>query len=370
MANDVTPAWLPKEVAAHYSFPLDKTGKGQRLAVISLGGKIDLTELAKDFQDLGIEMPDIRLVDVDAEEISKDQDSWPTQETHLDLEIVGSICPDSKITLYRGPNPNGMAAAVNKAVEDQNTVISISWGNTEKSSSPTSDLEKALQAARDAGITVCAAAGDGGSSDTKAATGGAGPAKDGKAHVDYPASSPDVMGCGGRKEMEGEDGTSCEVVWNVDGELGGTSGGGVSEYFAPPTWQQEAGIEIPCVNDGKTGRVVPDVTAVAAAADWRIYHDGQKEITGGTSATAPLWASLFVLINEIRAENGKAPLGFVNEHLYKLGCQGGYFNDVTTGNNRPTPDYPGYDAGPGFDACSGWGTPIGDKITQALTALD
>ncbi|MCH9651693.1 MAG: S53 family peptidase [Deltaproteobacteria bacterium] len=370
MAEESTTAWLPKEVAEHYGYPLEKTGKGQSIAVISLGGKVDLEELSKDFEDMGMEMPDISLVDVDAENIPASQDSWPTQESHLDLEVVGCICPDSKITLYRGPNPSGMAACVNKAIEDENTVISISWGSTEKSSSPTSDLEKALEAAREANITVCAASGDGGSSDTRASTGGAGPAKDGKAHVDYPASSPNVLGCGGTKEVQDDDGQCSEIVWNVDGKLGGTSGGGVSEYFPPPSWQTKAGIDIRCVNDGSTGRIVPDVSAVASAADWRIYDEGKEQVTGGTSATAPLWASLFVLINEMRGEQGKKNLGFVNEELYKIAAQGGYTIDITEGNNRPDPDYPGYDAGPGFDACSGWGSPVGAKLTEALVALD
>ena len=81
---------------------------------------------------------------------------------------------------------------------------------------------------------------------------------------------------------------------------------------------------------------------------------------------APLWAAFITLVNEARQAAGKSRLGFVNERLYELAPKGGLFNGITIGTNRPSPDYPGYDAKPGFDACTGWGSPIGEKLFAAL----
>jgi kumamolisin len=243
-----------------------------------------------------------------------------------------------------------------------------------------SPLEKALEAARVAGVTVCVSASDWGSSNTRGPSmmlPGAAP--DGGAHVCYPASSPLVLACGGTELMEMEDGSGVQTerVWNnavKDGkaaERGGATGGGVSRQFDIPEWQTRAGVRIDCVSTGKTGRVVPDVAGLAAAADWKIYVIGHGvSPDGGTSAVAPLWASLILMANQLRAEAGKGPLGHVNERLYELAAAGGVFRDVTVGDNRSAPAYPCYAAGPGFDACTGWGAPEGEALIKALVALD
>jgi len=197
------------------------------------------------------------------------------------------------------------------------------------------------------------------------------PAPGNVAQVDYPASNPNVLACGGT-ELVLQNGQHTEWVWNNTNtsRKGGAGGGGVSRLFGVPDYQANAGIKIPSVNDGSTGRVVPDVAGLAAAGDWNIFESDQGELIGGTSAVAPLWASLIALINEGRAQQGKAALGFVNDKLYALAAQGGLFNDVVNGNNSIAENYPGYEATAGFDACSGWGTPIGAKIVKALLAAD
>lgn len=255
----------------------------------------------------------------------------------------------------------GFALAVEQAVRDGNSVISISWGGPEYASSASDPLNAALKLAFDAGCTVCVATGDDGATDG---------VSDGKAHCDYPASSPLVLACGGTELVKNSTGTTEEIVWNSTG----ATGGGVSVAFELPSWQADAAIKIPSVNPPGTevGRVVPDVAGLAAGGDWLIFEGGQGHGEGGTSAVAPLWAALLVLVNEKRAANCKGPVGFVNQAMYEKARveQSALFLDVVKGNNRfPGPADPGYDAQRGFDACTGWGVPDGEAISNFLSEL-
>ena len=110
------------------------------------------------------------------------------------------------------------------------------------------------------------------------------------------------------------------------------------------------------VDTGKPGRGVPDVAGNAdPATGYSILVDGQQQTVGGTSAVAPLWAGLILLLN---ASLGK-PVGFLQPQIYVASASGG-FHDITQGNN------PAYSAGPGWDACSGNGSPNGGGLLKAL----
>lgn len=364
--TEIFPFYHPISIARMYGFPLTQTGKDQSIAIISLGGQLNLDDLKKDFSTLRVPYPDIQVVNVD--EIPDKQNSKYPVETHLDVEVIGSICSDATITIYRGNNSNGFAPAVKRAIDDDNDVISISWGNTEDHGDKKSEMERVLRQAAHKRITVCVATGDGGSSNYRnQQTGAAIPAPDGHAHVQYPASSPWVLACGGT-ELVTMNHKHYEAVWNNSSIGGGAGGGGVSNVFPRPAYQLQAGIDIKSINDGKSMRVVPDVAGLAADGDWVIAEGGKSTPIGGTSAVAPLWASLIALVNEQRAAAGKVRLGFINKRLYELGAKG-LMSDVLLGNNRSGPHYPGYDATPGFDACTGWGTPTAE-LAKALFELD
>ena len=279
-------------------------------------------------------------------------------EVGLDIEVIGAIAPDARIAVYFAPNTDqGFIDAVTTAVHDtQNapSVISISWGGPE--SSWTAQARQALdQAFADAvslGVTVCVASGDNGAGD------GVG---DGKAHVDFPASSPHALGCGGTRLQADGTTITAESVWN-SGSQGGASGGGVSDTFAPPDWQLSAGLP-PSANAGdRVGRGVPDVAGNAdPATGYQIEVDGRQLTIGGTSAVAPLWAGLITLLNQ---GLGK-PIGFLNPLLYSLGRDTAALRDITTGNNTVAGS-PGYDAGPGWDCCTGLGSPNGTSLLGTL----
>jgi hypothetical protein len=187
-------------------------------------------------------------------------------------------------------------------------------------------------------------------------------ANDGKVHVDYPASSPYVLGCGGTSVTLAADGDSIaeEVVWNDRGARG--TGGGISEFYAVPDFQ--SGTPLPASpSDGRRGRGVPDVAAAAAETNgYRIFVDGSEVVASGTSAVAPLWGAFIALLNEQRG----TPLGFVNSQLYQAT---GLLRPVTTGDNKDSNGDLGYPAGPGWSACTGLGTPKGAEITAAFTAV-
>ena len=177
---------------------------------------------------------------------------------------------------------------------------------------------------------------------------------DGQQHVDFPASSPHVVACGGTKlEASGTTITS-EVVWNES--TGGATGGGISAVFPVPSYQQ--GITLPTSANpgGKAGRGVPDVAGDAdPETGYNIVTDGSATVVGGTSAVAPLWAGLIARINGARTQ----PVGFINTLLYGAPAS---FHDITSGTNGA------YSAGPGWDACTGLGSPIGTAIATTLDA--
>jgi kumamolisin len=353
-------AFTPVEVAHLYDFPSGLGGAGECVGIIELGGGYQQADLEVFFAASGRNVPTVVAVGVDggSNEPSGDPGS-ADGEVLLDIEVVGAIAPDARIAVYFAPNTDqGFIDAVTTAVHDAEnapSVISISWGGPE--SSWTAQAQQALdQAFADAavlGVTVCVASGDNGAGD------GVG---DGKAHVDFPASSPHALGCGGTRLQADGTTIAAESVWNSGGQ-GGASGGGISDTFAPPTWQLSAGLP-PSVNGGgRVGRGVPDVAGDAdPATGYRIEVDGRQLTIGGTSAVAPLWAGLIALLNE---GLGK-PIGFLNPLLYGLGSDTTALRDITTGSNTVAGS-PGYDAGPGWDACTGLGSPDGTRLLTALT---
>jgi kumamolisin len=299
-------------------------------------------------------------------------------EVVLDIEVAGAAAPGAKFVVYFAPNDatsSGFLDALTKAVHDTEnnlSVISISWGGPESMSTSNFQVEfdKALQAAAMLGITVCVAAGDNGAADM-------GPRVwDGQAHVDFPSSSPFSLSCGGTRLLTTNGAISSESVWNqnqadlspeagADGSFG-SGGGGVSGAFPVPDYQQQANVPGSLNPAGFKGRGVPDVSGDGDPdTGYNILVDGQQVQEGGTSAVAPLWAALIATINQ----KLKGRVGFVNPQLYSLSRASGAFHDITVGNNRVSFQQfknVGYDAGPGWDAASGLGSPDGTALSSAL----
>lgn len=347
----------PRQMAEHYGFPVDQyNGKGQKVAILIFGSAITAQEIEADLKRFGINDDNITIKMVD-DQVNPDPAVQSPVEVHLDVETIGSICPEAEITIYYSrTNNTSYETYFNPAIADGNKVISISFGAPEQEGNQNVDV---FQKAAEAGITVCIASGDDGSRDRL---------NNGKANADFPASTPYALACGGTMT----DGAGQEVVWNLEAQNEGAGGGGVSGIFPVPAWQEKDAADIKNVDTGRPGRVTPDVAALAAPGDWIIVLDDgtQEEQLGGTSAVAPLMSAFFTLVNQARAEAGKGAIGFVNDKLYGLSPRDTYFTDITEGNNKPTPDYPGYDAKVGFDACSGLGSPKGAALFKALVDMD
>jgi kumamolisin len=315
------------------------------------------------FGGLKLVVPSISSVSVDGAGNSPGLDAHADQEVALDVEIAGAVAPGARIVVYFAPFTergwvDGLAAAVGDKV-NRPSVISISWGYAEGepldgfewTEQAVQAVNETLQSAAAMGVSVCASSGDDGSNDR---------VNDGYAHVNFPASSPFVLGCGGTKLGAVNNKIVSEVAWN-DGP-GAAGGGGISAMNPLPKWQTG---QVPrSVNPGKnTGRGVPDVCANASpSTGYRMVCGGKSWVVGGTSGAVPLWAALIARINK---RVGR-PIGFFNPLLYsKFGKSGG-FRDIVAGSNDTTGRIGGYSAGPGWDACTGWGSPIGNALLSCF----
>jgi len=358
--------FFPAELATIYSFPAGN-GQGQTVGLLEFGGGYFPDDLSTFCKNANVNVPVVRTVSVN--NTPTNAKDGAEGEVMLDIEVVAGVCPASTIVVYFSSfDESGWVNVVDTAIHDQTnplTVISCSWGYAEDAAgawSPgaQSAINDSLQAATLLGITVCVAAGDDGSDDEVG---------DGHAHVDFPSSSPYVLAVGGTTLKESSVGKITETAWKDGDGLrknnGGSTGGGVSTIFPRPSWQT---VPVQSVNPGSIeGRVVPDVAADASANTgyWTVV-DGQGGASGGTSAAAPLWASLIARLN---ASLG-VPVGFLSPLLYQAGANGQPLGqtgcrDITSGNND-TASIGGYSSGPGYDAVTGWGVPIGTALESGL----
>ena len=345
-------AFTPNEIARLYRFPKRLDGSGQRIAIIELGGGYRVSELRRYFDHLGVAMPKIKALSVDGVRNRPGVHAHADSEVMLDIEVIGAIVPGAELLVYFAPlTDRGFIDAVLAAVFDERepSVLSISWGDAESnwSGQARQVMDQAFQAAALMGISVCCVSGDNGWTDGISGR---------RAHVDYPAASPYVLACGGTR-LEVLDGERVERVWNDAN--GSATGGGVSEYYPVPSWQ--LGARVPrSVNPSRhRGRGVPDVAGNADPdTGYRIrLNNAEFRALGGTSAVGPLWAALIAQMNERLGTR----LGFLNPLLYEAIAPEG-FNSVVKGSNGA------YRARLHWDACTGHGTPDGERLLAALSA--
>jgi kumamolisin len=346
----------PLDVARLYDFPTDATGKGQCIGIIELGGGYRSKDLTAYFSQLGVPKPRVTSISVDGGHNQATGDpNGPDGEVMLDIEVAGAVAPNAHIAVYFAANTDaGFLDAIKTAVHDTSnkpSVISISWGAAEAqwTQQAMQAMDGAFQDAAALGVTICVAAGDDGSADG---------VSDGQAHVDFPASSPNVLACGGTRLIGSGTQITSEIVWN-DGQGHGATGGGISAVFALPSWQSS--IVTTSVNPGnQTGRGVPDVAGNAdPVTGYEVRVDGQPAVIGGTSAVAPLWAGLIAQLNEKLPQ----PAGFLNPLLYGLPASSSAFHAITVGDNGD------YKAAPGWNACTGLGSPDGQQLYTALSTM-
>jgi kumamolisin len=325
-------------------------------------------------------------------------------EVNLDIEVVVAVAQNANVVVYFAPiTEQGWVDAITQIVADTTNdpdVLSISWGWSELEADADLDqpepwpfewtqqafnqMTQAFQSAAAIGMTVLVASGDNGSDCGE---------QDGNAHVMYPASDPWVISCGGT--IINQVAPLSEDTWNDNqaspqGAGGGATGGGISYLADPVTWQANANVPVSMNSDHRQGRGLPDVAGNASPnSGYDLWLYGQAlstlvitsgpgagnpfGVVGGTSAVAPLYAALIALINA--SLNKK--VGYLNPTLYSLGS-GGIFRDINDGVSNSVswtnadgsvggPSL-GYSSGPGWDACTGWGSINGEALLSALAA--
>jgi kumamolisin len=362
--------------AQRYNFPdqyngIKLDGTGQTIAIIELGGGYRNADLQTYFSEVGLPVPAVTSVAVDGVDNLPTKPGTADEEVMMDVEVAGTIAPKAKLVVYFAPSTDaGFVNAIRKAVHDPERrvdIISISWGGPEpvSGSAPQIDVQAYHDLFVDAAaqhITVCVASGDHG------VAGMAADAWDGGIHVDHPAVDPLVLACGGTQI----DANNNDVVWNDENPFdvssndggGWASGGGISKWFNDKWFQDhqfpsyQVNAKLPASIDGGThGRGVPDVAM--SAINYFVRVDSVEGAGGGTSAVAPLMAALVARLNQAKQKN----VGFLNTFLY---AHSGTLHDVTLGDNGIAGTISGYKAGPGWDACTGLGTPDGTAILSAL----
>jgi kumamolisin len=271
-------------------------------------------------------------------------------EVLLDIEVAGAIVPKANIIVYFTPNTDqGFYNAIMAVINDTHyapKIISISWGGPENQWAYPSiqAMNSAFKLAYAKGISVFVAAGDNGFTDGEGGR---------IAHVDFPGTCPFVTCCGGTYIQTSGGKITSETVWNDD-SLQSATGGGISDVFWVPWYQATTKIPV-SINPGhRHGRAIPDVSGCGdPQSGYNVLVDGEWQVVGGTSAVAPLWAALIARVNSLLGRN----LGFLNPLIYPP-ADHKFFNDITQGNNG------GYSAGPGYDCCTGWGSPNGSGVVH------
>eukprot|EP00697_Spironema_sp_BW2_P009776 gnl/Spiro4/2477_TR1193_c1_g1_i1.p1 gnl/Spiro4/2477_TR1193_c1_g1~~gnl/Spiro4/2477_TR1193_c1_g1_i1.p1 ORF type:complete len:568 (+),score=155.92 gnl/Spiro4/2477_TR1193_c1_g1_i1:43-1704(+) len=282
----------------------------------------------------------------------------------LDLEYVVGTAPNVSTTFWSikwtefGKDLLQWALDV-QAAPSPPLVHSISWGSSEAGAAAydsatmirtnTEFMKMGLQ-----GLSVLVASGDGG-------TGNTGLLGCKQFDPSWPASSPFVTTVGGTY-LTSSASTDTETAWSG-------SGGGFSNMWARPAWQDSAVAAYLAQHDilpaqkffNASGRAFPDVSALST--NFQVVYGGSTTSETGTSAATPVFAAMIALVNEARAAASKPPLGFLNPALYSLGAVG---VDVVAGNNKVAMCPKGFPATPGWDAVTGLGTPQYSTLVSGL----
>lgn len=341
IATRANTSFTPIQLASLYNFPTGD-GTGQKVGIIELGGGYVLNDIVTYFTQLGISgTPNITPVSIDGAFNNPNDTSGANYEVILDIEVIAAIVPKASIFVYFAPNSiQGFYNAINRAIIDGCKVISISWGAHERgwgSNTVLRQYDTMFASAAAAGVSIFCASGDNGSSDGAPGL-----------NVDFPASSPNVIGCGGTTLTAAVNSITSEVSWNNNT---GATGGGISRVFTKPTYQN--------IVSGLSARGVPDICGNAdPSTGYILNYQGSNIVIGGTSAVSPLWAALTVLCNQNLTSVGKNLAGFYLPLLYNNAvCR-----DIITGGNGA------FTAGSNWDPCTGLGSPNGTQLLNLLLA--
>lgn len=354
--------YFPQDIKQLYNIPSGLTGQGQTIGLLEFSNGYSLRDAQQFWSVHGVSSPQVSFVSVDGTQ--NDRGVSPNdEEATLDLQWAGAIAPGAHIVVYEangGGTYQQFAQAITRTLQYilndtqyQPSVLSMSYGDGEVSFSP-SDIQQwaPLISQLDAkGVTVCISSGDQGAYGLHNLNGPH------SRHADAPATVPKAIAVGGTSLQP--DGT--ETAWTYNSpQNGGATGGGYSSVFPQPAYQN--GI----TGTTGTGRGLPDIACNAdPATGYQIIFQGQPVIVGGTSVSSPVFAAVIALANEQREQQGLSALSGLATTLYGAALQPAY-RDITVGNNSFN-GVQGYDAVPGWDACTGFGSFDASKLISLLS---
>ncbi len=317
-------------------------------------------------------------------------------EVELDTELILSAAPHlGRLRIYEAANNDAAVLAEwAQIVQDAIPVVSTSWGQCElfMSSAMAQEENTLFSAAALQGQSIFAASGDTGSASCLAQN-----SNTPQLSADDPAAQPYVTGVGGTTLSLGTNGSyGDETSWNnppnsATGYAGGASGGGISIFWAAPSWQEGPGVNSPVSSATPCHTTLPqicrEIPDVSLHSDPNVGYllycsslavgcdpNGAWYSVGGTSAAAPLWAAMASLTNELSLRQAGTLLGFVNPLLYQISTQASQyaacFHDITTGNNDFAHLHDGlYAATPGYDMATGLGSYNAYALATMLVSM-
>ena len=348
---------------AAYAPGVTLTGTGQIVGLVEFDGYYP--------GDITIYEEQTGVPDVPLQRVLLDQfDGTPTtgadsgnSEVALDIEMTISMAPGlSRVVAFEaGPygQPNDVLESMSSSTYTNIKQFSCSWDFGPVTSSQQTTMDDYFMKLDTQGQSFFDASGDGGAATNAVPIG-------------PPDDDPYITLVGGTTLGTAGPGAPwlSETVWNAGMGPGvAGSSGGVSTTYSIPSWQ--TGVNMSSNNGSTAKRNCPDVAMVADNV-FIVADDGEFETTGGTSTASPLWAGFTALANQQAAAVGVSSVGFLNPALYYIGTNSGYtacFDDITVGNNTNA-DAIHYFAVPGYDLCTGWGSPSGGSLIIALTQPD
>lgn len=345
-------SYMGDDFRAAYASNISLTGAGQTVGLLEFDGYYAADIAAYESQ---AGLPNVPLTNVLLDGFSGTPSNFDgCIEVSLDIEDAISMAPGlSQVVVYEAGSGGNWDDMLNRmATDDLAEQMSSSWYKPGGEPDPVAD--QIFEQMETQGQSMFQASGD-----YNAYTG----------LISFPCDNPYITLVGGTElTTSGPGGTwVSETVWN---QTNAGSGGGVSTSYSIPTWQQDVNMS---GNQGSTTmRNVPDVALTAYNVDV-IADNGGIFVVGGTSCAAPLWAGFTALVNQQAATSYLPSVGFLNPSIYMLGLGTNYdacMNDIVTGNdtNKASPDK--FFAEPGYDLCTGWGTPAGQNLLNALTQIN
>jgi len=357
--------YMGKDFRAAYLPDVTLTGLGQSVGLVEFDG-FYLSDILAYQTAARLPAVPIRTVLVDGYDGTPSTNA--NDEVSLDIEMAISMAPGlAEVVVFEAPgSPSGLQNDILNAMAANSQIhqFSCSWGWAGGPSATTDNIFRQMAAQ---GQSFFHASGD---SDAFTLGARSSNGVDSTTLSRAPSSSPYITQVGGTTltTLSAGGAYASETAWNwgLSGSSYAGTSGGVSSHYPIPDWQTNVSM---AANGGSTSaRNIPDVALVADGV-YVLYGHGSRESLGGTSCSAPLWAGLAALINQQAATAGRPPIGLINSAVYALGASNLYasaFHDITNGNNVTAASPNQYYAVAGYDLCTGWGTPAGQSLIDAL----